>query len=72
MFQVLKVNFYSENKLKFMYELLKRYIFSIGGIILFDDHKLRRIIFITSAYLDGLMGIFDNEKPKRILYRKCR
>ena len=63
---------YSKNKLIFIYELLKRYIISIGAIILFDDHKLRRIIFITSAYLDGLMGIFDNEKPKRILYGKCR
>ena len=63
---------YSKNKLRFIYELLKRYIISVGAIILFDDHKFRRIIFITSAYLDGLMGIFDNEKPKRILYRKCR
>jgi len=59
---------YSKNKLRFIYELLKRYIVSIGAIILFDDHKFRRIIFITSAYLDGLKGIFDNKKPKRILY----
>ena len=59
---------YSTNKLKFYLGMLKRWTLSIGGIILFDDHKFRRIMFVTSAYLDGLRGVFNNEKPKRILY----
>lgn len=59
---------YSTNKLRFIWEMLKMWTLSIGAIILFDDHKVRRILFITSAYLDGLRGKFDNEKPKRILY----
>jgi len=59
---------YSTNKLRFYLGLLKRWILSVGAIILLYDHKFRRIWFVTSAYLDGLRGIFDNEKPKRILY----
>jgi len=59
---------YSKNKPKFIVGLLRRYILSVGAIVLFDNHKLKRIIFLTSAYLDGLRNIFDNEKPKRILY----
>ena len=59
---------YSTNKLTFYLEMLIRWALSIGGVILFDDYKFRRILFITSAYLDGLKGVFDNEKPKRILY----
>lgn len=59
---------YSTNKIRFIHGLLKRYVLSIGAIILFDDHKLRRILFVTSAYIDGLRGVFDNEKPKKILY----
>jgi len=48
----------------------KSTIRSTIGILLFDDHKLKRIKFIIHAYLDGLNGNFDNEKPKRILYGK--
>ncbi|ASA78493.1 glycosyltransferase family 2 protein [Thermococcus sp. 5-4] len=59
---------YSTNRLKFYLSLVKRLGLSIGAIILFHDHKFKRILFVTSAYLDGLRGIFDNEKPKRILY----
>ncbi|BAA29510.1 glycosyltransferase family 2 protein [Pyrococcus horikoshii] len=59
---------YSKSKFKFYFKLLKRWAVSVGAIILFDDHKIKRIQFITSAYLDGLRGKFDNEKPKRILY----
>ena len=39
------------------------------GIILFDDHKLRRIIFVVNAVFDGIRGNFDNYKPKKILYK---
>ncbi len=59
---------YSKSKLKFYFKLLKRWMIAVRAIILLDDHKIKRIQFITSAYLDGLKGRFDNEKPRRILY----
>lgn len=40
----------------------------IAGILVHDDHKSRRIRFVVSQYVDGLTGVFDNEKPRRILY----
>ncbi|WP_202320741.1 glycosyltransferase family 2 protein [Archaeoglobus neptunius] len=55
-------------RIQFFKKLITNYLLIIGGILLFDDHKLSRIFFVTSAYLDGLRGIFDNDKPKRILY----
>ena len=47
--------------------ILLSYLCLIKDIVLFDDHKMTRIIFATSSYIDGLRGIFDNEKPKKIL-----
>jgi len=38
----------------------------IAGII--TEKPFRRARFVLSAYIDGLKGIFDNEKPRRILY----
>lgn len=49
------------------WELLKIYLVLIKDIMLFDDNKLKRIHFATASYLDGLRGVFDNEKPKKIL-----
>jgi len=60
---------YSKSRIKFIGWLLTQYLRLFVVIILFDDHKLRRIWLITSAYIDGLKGMFDNEKPKKILYR---
>lgn len=40
----------------------------IAGILMHDDHKLRRIRFVVSQIVDGFRGVFDNDKPKRILY----
>lgn len=59
---------YSRNKLSLYSTLIKNYLLTIIGIILFDDNKYRRIKFYTNSYLDGLMENFDNNKPKRILY----
>jgi len=59
---------YSTSKLNFYLGMLKTLIRSVIGVILFDDNKLKRIKLIVSAYIDGLKGNFDNEKPKRILY----
>lgn len=38
----------------------------IAGII--TEKPFRRARFVLSAYIDGLKGRFDNEKPRRILY----
>jgi rhamnopyranosyl-N-acetylglucosaminyl-diphospho-decaprenol beta-1,3/1,4-galactofuranosyltransferase len=40
--------------------LAKYYLRSVFGILLFDDHKMRRIGFFTSAFKDGLSGRFEN------------
>ena len=45
--------------------LLRNYI---GILIYNDDHKFKRIRFFYNAFLDGLIGRFDNKKPKRLLY----
>ncbi len=39
----------------------------IPGMVLYDDHKWRRIRFVMNACMDGLRGRFDNAKPKKIL-----
>lgn len=36
-------------------------------VFLYEDHKLIRIRFYINAFLDGISGKFDNEKPKSIL-----
>ena len=36
------------------------YVKTIFGILLFDDHKRRRIAFFTSAFRDGLAAHFEN------------
>jgi len=59
---------YSTNKVIFLIDLIKAWTLNVISITLFDDNKFNRIRFVNSAYLDGLRGRFDNEKPKRILY----
>jgi GT2 family glycosyltransferase len=59
---------YSENKLLFYFQMIKSMVRPIVGIILFDDYKLKRIKLILNAYIAGLKGDFDNNKPKKILY----
>ncbi|OED30504.1 glycosyltransferase family 2 protein [Methanosphaera sp. WGK6] len=59
---------YSENKLSLYTTILKNYLMTIIGILVFDDHKYRRIKFFTNAYLDGFKSNFDNKKAKQILY----
>lgn len=59
---------YSKNKVSLYTTILKNYILTCIGIIVFDNHKYRRIKFFTNAYLDGLTSKFDNTKPKKILY----
>ena len=49
--------------------LLISWLFSLFLIIILDDHKLRRMKFLSLAYIDGLNSNFDNKKPKDILYK---
>jgi rhamnopyranosyl-N-acetylglucosaminyl-diphospho-decaprenol beta-1,3/1,4-galactofuranosyltransferase len=60
---------YSTNT-SWIFTMLKNYLLLVKDIIIFDDNKLIRIKFATSSYIDGLMGVFDNEKPRRILNGK--
>lgn len=41
---------------------------SAGAILLFDDHKGRRLRFVLGSVADGLSGRFDNDRPRRLLY----
>ncbi|MCE5215148.1 MAG: glycosyltransferase family 2 protein [Methanobacterium sp.] len=63
-------NRYHKNKIYSYFSIIKLYLNSLVGIVLFGDNKFKRIHFTTEAYLDGLKGIFDNDKPKRILYKR--
>ena len=47
--------------------MLKSYLLLLKDILLFDDHKIKRIRFATGSYLDGLLGVFDNDKPRKML-----
>lgn len=38
------------------------------AVLIYDDHKFRRFLMVTFAFLDGWRGVFDNDRPKRILY----
>jgi GT2 family glycosyltransferase len=37
-----------------------------AGILLYDDHKWLRIKFHLHAFIDGMRGHFDNQKPVRL------
>jgi len=50
----------------------KNLIRMIFGIMLYDDYKFRRIKLITLAFINGLSGNFDNELPKRVLYKNIK
>jgi hypothetical protein len=59
---------YCTNKLTFISKELFLLFRRIIAIVLFEDHKIKRLRFYISALSDGLRGTFDNEKPKKILY----
>lgn len=60
---------YTKNRKSLYIDILKHYLKNVINIMLFDDHKYKRLVFITNAYLDGLSSNFDNTKPKKILYK---
>lgn len=59
---------YGKNRLRLYFEVMIKLLGIIMGIIIYDDHKIRRINFVKEAYIDGLKGNFDNKKPKKLLY----
>lgn len=60
---------YHQHSLRFYSGVLKSYLRAMAGVLLFDrEHKIRRMQFLTAAYLDGLRGVFNNHKPRKILY----
>ncbi len=50
--------------------IAKLYFELIKDIILYDDKKYIRLVFATSSVFDGIRGIFDNNKPTKILKGK--
>jgi GT2 family glycosyltransferase len=58
---------YSTCKPKIVWKILVEYLILIKDILLYDDKKLRRFIFSTASYYDGVFGIFNNMKTKKIL-----
>lgn len=49
---------------------IKLYLELVKDIILYDDKKWIRLVFATNSFLDGVLGIFDNDKPTKILKGK--
>ncbi|MEV4609881.1 glycosyltransferase family 2 protein [Neorhizobium sp. LMR1-1-1.1] len=48
-----------------MITLLLHHMRVLITTVLYDDRKISRISFYNSALIDGLLGRFDNERPKR-------
>jgi GT2 family glycosyltransferase len=45
------------------------YLRWVAGILLYDDHKWKRILFYSHAFYDGVCNKWDNEKPKWLLQK---
>lgn len=50
--------------------IIKLYLELIKDIILYDDKKYIRLVFATNSFFDGISGVFDNDKPTKILKGK--
>ncbi len=50
--------------------IIKLYFDLVKDIILYDDKKWIRLVFASNSFFDGIRGIFDNEKPTKILKGK--
>ncbi len=47
--------------------LFVRHARKLAQVLRHDDHKWRRLRFWNAAFVDGLRGRFDNDKPRAIL-----
>ncbi|SKC18966.1 glycosyltransferase family 2 protein [Dyadobacter psychrophilus] len=54
-------------KMAFAFLIIRSMLRHLKDIAMYDDNKFRRANFYVSSYLDGWFGVFDNDKPKRIL-----
>ncbi|MDX9814016.1 MAG: glycosyltransferase family 2 protein [Sulfurimonadaceae bacterium] len=50
--------------------IAKLYLELIKDIVIYDDRKITRLIFATNSFFDGVRGVFDNDKPTKILKGK--
>lgn len=50
--------------------IVRLYLELIKDILVYDDNKYIRLRFATASVLDGVRGVFDNEKPGKILKRQ--
>jgi rhamnopyranosyl-N-acetylglucosaminyl-diphospho-decaprenol beta-1,3/1,4-galactofuranosyltransferase len=48
-------------------DLLVEHLRFCARIMLYQDHKWRRLRFFNAAFWDGVRGRFDNSKPRRLL-----
>ena len=48
-------------------KVLWSYLVLVKDILIYDDNKIKRILFATNSIFDGLLGHFDNTKAKKIL-----
>jgi len=60
---------YMRPKILFYLEALFYYFVQISLVMVYDSNKIKRMRFFTNALRDGLRGVFDNEKPKLLLYK---
>ncbi|MGC8678105.1 MAG: glycosyltransferase family 2 protein [Hydrogenobaculum sp.] len=56
---------YYQNKALLYIRLIRELILSIFGIIMLDDHKIKRLKLLLNSYYDGLIGKFDNTKYRK-------
>ena len=47
--------------------MLKNYARWFLGVLIYDDHKFRRWLFFFYAFYDGWRGVFNNERPRKLL-----
>lgn len=48
-------------------KILSLYLALVRDILLYDDRKWVRLMFATHSVADGIFGVFDNTKARRIL-----
>lgn len=58
----------SASKFYFYSGLCLSFLRAVAGVLLYDDCKVKRLNFLFNAYFDGLKGVFNNKKPKELLY----
>ena len=59
----------AESRWETLWRIAGQFVRSVVGILLFDDHRWRRLRLLWAMYRDGIRGDFsDLWKPRRILY----